>query len=149
MITGVHHVGQIVEDFDAALTLTEDVLGATVFERRDLTIEDDAGNANAAGSGDSTDPAVRMAFTEIPDCQLHLIAREERGTDIDPLLDSLLAASSYHVAYIVPDIREAIARVEAAGFEMYDTEPVSGLGPYERAFAVPKPCRESPSSSSS
>jgi catechol 2,3-dioxygenase-like lactoylglutathione lyase family enzyme len=148
MITGVHHVGQIVEDFDAALTLTEDVLGATVFERRDLASENTE-SRDDAGSGAGTDPAVWMAFTEVPDCQLHLISREERDTDIDPLLDSLLAASPHYVAYTVPDIREAIARVEEAGFEMYDTEPVSGLGPYERAFAVPKPCRESPSSSSS
>ncbi|PSP73092.1 hypothetical protein BRC86_10500 [Halobacteriales archaeon QS_3_64_16] len=127
MITGVHHVGQIVEDFDSALTLTEDA------ESRD-----------DAGSGDGTDPAVRMVFTEIPDCQFHLIAREKRGTDIDPLLDSLVAVSPYHVAYTVQNIREAIAGVEAAGFAMYDSEPTSGLGPYERAFADPETVPRNP-----
>jgi hypothetical protein len=79
-----------------------------------------------------------MAFTDAPNCELHLIARERRGTAIDPLLDSLLAVSPYRVAYAVPDVREAISCVEGAGSEMYDSEPVSGLGPYERAFADPE-----------
>lgn len=131
MITGVHHVGQVVEDFDAALALYVDVLGATVFERRDIEGENDSETEHA-------DPAVRMAFTEVPGCELHLISRERRGTDLDPLLDSLLAVSPYHVAYTVPDIREIISRTERAGFEMLDPEPVSGLGPYRRAFADPE-----------
>ena len=125
MITGVHYVGQVVEDFERALGLYEDVLGATVFERRDVEAEND------------TDPAVRMALTRAPDCEAHLICREKRGTDIDPLLDSLLAVSPYHVAYAVSDVREALSRMERVGFGMYDSEPVSGLGSYERAFANP------------
>ena len=149
MITGVHHVGQVVEDFERALGLYEAVLGATVFERRDVEAEND------------TDPAVRMALTRAPDCEAHLISREKRvllarssyalsgprlhkdlrqtvrGTDIDPLLDSLLAVSPYHVAYAVSDVREALSRMERVGFGMYDSEPVSGLGSYERAFANP------------
>ncbi|PSP44650.1 hypothetical protein BRC68_02050 [Halobacteriales archaeon QH_6_64_20] len=60
MITGVHQVGQVVEDFERALGLYEDVLGATVFERRDVEAEND------------TDPAVRMALTRAPDCEAHL-----------------------------------------------------------------------------
>lgn len=143
MITGVHHVGQVVEDFEAALSLYTDVLGATVFEQRDVTAGDEgnggtAENGTGNDPGDPNDPAVRMAFTEVPGYQVHLIARERRGTDIDSLLDSLLAVSPYHVAYAVPDMVEAIARTEEADFAMYDTEPVSGLGPYERAFADPE-----------
>ena len=78
-----------------------------------------------------------MALTRAPDCEAHLICREKRGTDIDPLLDSLLAVSPYHVAYAVSDVREALSRMERVGFGMYDSEPVSGLGSYERAFANP------------
>ena len=78
-----------------------------------------------------------MVLTRAPDCEAHLISCEKRGTDIDPLLDSLLAVSPCHVAYAVSDVREALSRMERVGFEMYDSEPVSELGSYERAFADP------------
>ena len=135
MITGVHHVGQVVEDFERALGLYEGVLGVTVFETR--AVEGENASDNGSETEDDGDPVVRMAFMRVPDCEVHLISREKRGTDIDPLLDSLLVVSPYHVAYTVPDVREAISRMERVGFEMYDSEPVSGLGSYERAFVDP------------
>lgn len=119
MVTGLHHVGQIVDDYEAALAFYRDVLGVRVL------------------GTDDVDGKVRLAFTELPDCQVHLIARERRGSSMDELLDALLDVSPYHVAYTVSDIEAAIERVETAGYEMYDTEPVSGLGPYRRAFAHP------------
>lgn len=120
MLTGLHHVGQIVDDYEATLAFYRDVLGVSVIEEDDI------------------EGAVRLAFTELPDCQVHLIAREQRGSDIDDLLDTLLEVSPYHVAYTVTDIEDAIDHVETAGYAMYDTEPTSGLGPYRRAFADPE-----------
>lgn len=49
-----------------------------------------------------------------------------------------MAVSPYHVAYTVSALEDAISRMEEAGFPMYDSEPVSGLGPYRRAFADPE-----------
>lgn len=85
-----------------------------------------------------TDEPVRIAFLELPSNQVHLISREARGSDIDELLDDLLAVSPYHVAYTVSDIHAAVECFEDAGLEMYTPEPERGLGPYLRAFADPK-----------
>lgn len=120
MLTGLHHVGQIVDDYEAALAFYRDVLGVRVIDENDI------------------EGKVRLAFTELSNCQVHLIAREQRGSDIDGLFDSLLTVSPYHVAYTVSDIEDAIERVEASGHGMYDAEPTAGLGPYRRAFADPE-----------
>ena len=98
MITGVHHVGQVVEDFERALGLYEGVLGATVFETR--AVEGENASDNGSETEDDDDPVVRMAFMRVPDCEVHLISREKRGTDIDPLLDSLLVGSPALVSHL-------------------------------------------------
>jgi methylmalonyl-CoA epimerase len=116
----VHHVGQLVEDIDRTAAFYESVLGA-----------------ETTATGD-VDGKVEVAFLEVAGTATELIARHERGTYLDDLLDAHLEASAFHVAYTVPDIAAAMAVLEDAGYPMFDEEPVGGLGPYVRAFPDPR-----------
>lgn len=119
MFETVHHVGQIVDDIDELTRFYRDTLDGTVT---------DTGNV---------DGKVDVAFVELPDYRTELICRHERGTYLDDLLDALLERSRTHTAFVVEDIEASMASLEAAGYPMYDEEPVDGLGPYVRAFVDP------------
>ena len=119
MITGCHHVGLVVDDYERTVGFYRDVLGG------DLATETDV------------DGKVRVAFVDFPGHAVEVIAREERGTRLDDLLDALRERSDYHVAHAVEDIEAATAAVEREGYRMFDESPVEGLGPYVRAFVHP------------
>lgn len=119
MITGCHHVGLVVDDYERTVAFYRDVLGGELATETDV------------------DGKVRVAFVDFPGHAVEVIAREKRGTRLDGLLDELRARSDYHVAHVVPDVEAAMAAVEAGGYRMYDESPVEGLGPYVRAFVHP------------
>jgi len=119
MVTGLHHIGHLSEEYDQALAYYQDALGGTVAEST------------------TVDGAVEVAFVEWPEFRIELVGRRERGTYLDELLDALLDESPYHLAVTVEDIADSAAALEAAGYPMFDPEPVGGLGPYVRAFVDP------------
>lgn len=119
MLSGLHHVGHLTEDYDETIDFYRDVLGGEI------------------GETATVDDAVKVAFVEFPDLRIEVVAREERGTYLDDLMDELLDVSPYHLAVVVEDIEEAMLTCEEAGYTMYDTDPVEGLGPYVRAFVEP------------
>ncbi len=119
MFETVHHVGQLVDDIDGVTAFYEDVLGGEVTATGDV------------------DGKVEVAFVEVGGTAAELIARHERGTYLDDLLDAHRAVSNCHLAYVVEDIAAAAAAFEDAGYPMFDEEPVGGLGPYVRAFLDP------------
>lgn len=119
MFEGVHHVGQIVDDFEGTLAFYQDVLGGDVTSRGDV------------------DGKVEVAFVELPEYRTEVICRHERGTYLDDLLDELVDQPASHVAFVVDDIAAATATFEDAGYSMHDEEPVDGLGAYMRAFVEP------------
>ncbi|MFB6141190.1 MAG: VOC family protein [Halosimplex sp.] len=119
MLSGLHHFGHLVDDYDRAMTYYCDVLGGTVEES--TTVED----------------AVEVAFVSWPDFRVEVVGRRERGTYLDDLLDELAEPAPYHLAVTVPDIEAASDALEGDGYPMFDTEPVDGLGPYVRAFVEP------------
>lgn len=126
MLSGLHHVGHITDDYDRTVQFYRDALGGTVGE-----------TATVGG-------AVSVAFVEWPSFRVEVVAREERGTYLDGLLDELLDVSPYHLAVTVSDIDTAMASVESAGYPMFDERPVEGLGPYVRAFIEPNAVPELP-----
>lgn len=119
VLSELHHVGHLTDDYERAVTYYCDVLSGTIEET--TTIED----------------AVEVAFIIWPGFRVEVVARKERGTYLDALLDDLTAVSPYHLAVTVPDVEEAMAGLERRGYPMFDEEPVDGLGPYVRAFVVP------------
>lgn len=119
MLEGVHHIGQLVDDIDETKTFLTETLGGTVTETA------------------SVDGKVDVAFVELPEYRAELICRRERGTRLDDLLDALLEVSPTHTAFIVADIDAAMGAFENAGYPMFDSEPVEGLGAYSRAFVSP------------
>lgn len=119
MISGIHHLGIIVDDYDQTVTFYRDVLGG------ELETET------------SVDGKVDVAFLRVPGGKVEVIARRERGTYLDELLDDLRDRSEYHVAYTVPDIEAAMSQLDEHGVRMYDREPVGGIGAYVRAFVEP------------
>lgn len=119
MITGCHHIGQMVDDHDEVVEFYCETLNGTLGET--VTIEE----------------RVRVSFIDLPETRLEVIERTERGTYLDELLDELLARSQYHVAYTVMDIHDGMASLEANGYRLFDPEPVEGVGLYVRAFVHP------------
>ena len=119
VLSELHHVGHLTDDYERAITYYCDVLSGTIEET--TTVED----------------AVEVAFITWSGFRVEVVARKERGTYLDPLLDNLLAISPYHLAATVPDIEETMAELERRGYPMFDKEPVDGLGPYVRAFVAP------------
>ncbi|PSQ17541.1 hypothetical protein BRD00_07515 [Halobacteriales archaeon QS_8_69_26] len=119
MIAGCHHVGLVVDDYVRTVEFYRDVLGGEVTTETDV------------------DEKVRVAFVDLPDHAVEVIVREERGTELDDLLDVLRERSDYHVAYVVPDVEAAMVALEREGYRLFDETPVEGLGPYVRAFVHP------------
>lgn len=119
MLSGLHHVGHVTTEYDRTIRFYRDALNGTV------------GETTTVGG------AVSVAFVEWPSFRVEVVARDERGTYLDGLLDELLDVSPYHLAVIVPDIEEAIASLANVGYPMFDEQPVEGLGPYVRAFVEP------------
>lgn len=115
----IHHIGQIVDDYDTVVAFYEKMFDGQV--RDEVSID---GKVNAA-------------FIELPDHAVELVCRTERGTHLDGILDALTAQSRHHVAYAVPDIDAALDSFESEGYELFNDEPVEGLGAYVRAFVSP------------
>lgn len=119
MISGIHHLGMLVTDYERTVEFYGEVLGGELVEEV------------------SVDGKVEVAIVEVPEGKLELIARNERGTYLDDLLDELREHSQYHVAYTVSDIEVALEALGERGFELYNPEPVEGVGNYVRAFVAP------------
>jgi catechol 2,3-dioxygenase-like lactoylglutathione lyase family enzyme len=119
MLTDIHHLGHVTDEFERTIAYYRDVFGGTVSDHT------------------TVDGAVHVAFLEWPEFRVEVVCRERRGTYLDPLLDELGEVSSYHLAVVVDDIDAAMDGMEREGFPMYDETPVEGLGPYVRAFVEP------------
>lgn len=119
MVDDLHHIGHVVDNFEQSIDYYTDILNGEVTHR---------GNV---------DEKVEVAFVDLPGYQMEVICRHERGTYLDGLLDTLLEESRYHVAFVVSNIEASMEAFDAKGYEMYNDEPVDGLGSYVRAFVDP------------
>jgi methylmalonyl-CoA epimerase len=114
------HVGVVVTDLDDAIALYTSVLGMRVTHR--------AGNEQLG---------IVAAFLEMGGAELELIA-PTRG---DSMVSKFLADRGpglHHLAYAVPDIRQALAEAKSQGLELIDEEPRIGLHGVPIAFIHPK-----------
>ncbi|MFC4440384.1 MULTISPECIES: VOC family protein [Natrialbaceae] len=119
MIDDLHHIGHIVDNLEQSVDYYTNIL-----------------NGEVTQTG-SVDEKVDVAFVDLPGYQMEVICRHERGTYLDGLLDTLLEQSRYHIAFAVSDIEASMEKFDTNGYEMYNNEPVDGLGSYARAFVDP------------
>jgi methylmalonyl-CoA epimerase len=114
------HVGVVVTDLEDSIGLYTSIFGMRVTHR--------AGNEQLG---------ITAAFLDMGNGEIELIA-PTRG---DSMVSKFLAERGpglHHVAYAVPDVREALAAARAEGLELIDEEPRIGLHGVPIAFVHPK-----------
>jgi len=116
---GIHHVGVAVADLDDALATYERLFGATLEHRADVPDQGVEAAAVLVGSG-----------------RVELLAPTGDDTPVGRFIASR-GPGMHHVAYEVDDISTALGDLAAAGAELIDEEPRSGLFGLQVAFVHP------------
>jgi methylmalonyl-CoA/ethylmalonyl-CoA epimerase len=117
--SGIHHLGVAVEDLEAAIETYERLFGATLEHRATVT-----------GQG------VEAASLLVGAGRVELLAATGPDTPVGRFLDRR-GAGMHHVAYEVDDVGNAIADLAAAGAELVEGGPRTGLFGLEVAFVHP------------
>jgi methylmalonyl-CoA/ethylmalonyl-CoA epimerase len=116
----IHHVGIAVADLDESIRLYRAAFGAELVHR-----------ATNEGEG------LEAAFIRTGDGEVELM----RATREDSPVGKFMAKRGpglHHVAYAVSDIEQAMADAKAAGLELVDATPRSGMHGGRIAFVHPK-----------
>ena len=120
-LLGIHHVGIAVADLRAAVDRYASAFGAVV--DHEAVVEEQGVHA----------VALRMGAGPL----IELLAPTEADTPVGRFLASR-GEGMHHVAYEVRDIRSHLERLSAAGFQLIDTVPRSGLFGLQVAFIHPE-----------
>ena len=120
MFGRIDHIGVAVEDIDAALALYEASFEMTVAHRE--TVESQGVEAVLLDVGDGHVELLRPLGPETAVGKF--LAR--KGTGL------------HHVAYAVEDIDATLERLAAAGLELIDSEPRTGIRASRVAFLHPR-----------
>ena len=116
---GIHHLGVAVADLDEALTTYERLFGATLEHRAAVP-----------------DQGVEAAAVLVGDGRVELLAPMGDDTPVGRFLASR-GPGMHHVAYEVSAVAVALEQLTAAGAELIDERPRSGLFGLEVAFLHP------------
>jgi methylmalonyl-CoA/ethylmalonyl-CoA epimerase len=116
---GIHHLGVVVEDLDAALDTYQRFFGARLEHRKTVP-----------------EQGVEAAAVLVGDSRVELLASLGDETPVGKFL-AKRGPGMHHVAYEVADVRQTIADLEAEGAELIDAEPRRGLFGLEVAFVHP------------
>ena len=120
MFGQIDHIGVAVDDLESALVLYRDRLGMSVQHRE--TVEDFGVEAVLLGIGDSH---VELLRPVSPDSAVaRFVDRHGPGM--------------HHVAYRTDDIESALESMRAAGLDMIDERPRTGIRSSRVAFMHPK-----------
>jgi methylmalonyl-CoA epimerase len=114
------HVGVVVADLEDSIGLYTSIFGMRVTHR--------AGNEQLG---------IIAAFLDMGNGEIELIA-PTRG---DSMVSKFLAERGpglHHVAYAVPDVKQALVAARAEGLELIDEDPRIGLHGVPIAFVHPK-----------
>ncbi len=118
----IHHVAIVVRSIDASLGLWRDTLGLPV--ELVLPIEHDR---------------VTIAFLGVGESKVELVQPDDDTTGVARFLASR-GEGFHHVCFEVPNIAEALLRLEISGVELIDTAARKGAeGPV--AFLHPRSCQ--------
>jgi methylmalonyl-CoA/ethylmalonyl-CoA epimerase len=114
----IAHIGVAVESIEAALSFYRDVLGL------------------APGHPEHADGA-RILSLPFGQSQVELLEPEEPDSPIAKFL-AKRGPGIHHVCYRVPNLDQALAACEAAGYRLVDQVPRIGAGGHRIAFVHPK-----------
>jgi methylmalonyl-CoA/ethylmalonyl-CoA epimerase len=120
MFGRIDHVGVAVEDIDAALALYEQSFEMELAHRE--TVESQG---------------VEAVLLDVGDGHVELL----RPLGSDTAVGKFLARKGpglHHVAYAVEDIDATLAKLSAAGLELIDSEPRTGIRESRVAFLHPR-----------
>ena len=120
MLGRIDHVGVAVEDLDAAIHLYAEVLGMPLVHREVVEQQ-----------------GVEAVLLDVGDGHVELLAPLGPDTAVGKFL-ARKGEGLHHVAYAVDDIDAALARIAAAGIELIDAEPRTGIRDSRVAFLHPR-----------
>jgi methylmalonyl-CoA/ethylmalonyl-CoA epimerase len=122
MIGRLNHVAIVVPDLAAARTLYQDMMGATVSDKKDLP-----------------EHGVTTVFVELPNTKLELLHPLGENSAIQGFLDKNPSGGVHHICYEVADITTARDRLVAGGARILgDGEPRPGAHGKPVLFLHPK-----------
>ena len=117
----VHHVALVVSSIEAALGLWREALGLGLEAIRDIPSD-----------------RVRIAFLGIGESKIELVEPTDDTTGVARFL-AKQGEGFHHVCFEVPNLAEALLRLEIDGIELIDSAPRRGAeGPV--AFLHPRSC---------
>ena len=117
----VHHIAVVVRKMEPALAFWRDTLGMTL--ETVMPIPSDR---------------VNIAFLPVGEMKVELVEPTDHTTGVARFLESR-GEGFHHVCFEVPNLAEALLRLEIDGIELIDTAPRKGAeGPV--AFLHPRSC---------
>jgi len=117
----VHHVALIVRSIEASLGLWRDALGLDLETVMDIPSD-----------------RVRIAFLGVGESKIELVEPTDDSTGVARFLESR-GEGFHHACFEVPNLAEALLRLEIDGIELIDSAPRKGAeGPV--AFLHPRSC---------
>lgn len=120
MIRKIDHLGIAVQNLDEAATLYEKVYG---FHRSEVEVVEEQ--------------KVKTVFFQVGDSKIELLEPTAPESPIAKFLEKN-GPGIHHVAYLVEDIRVALAQAKAAGARLLNEEPRTGAHGALIAFIHPK-----------
>jgi methylmalonyl-CoA epimerase len=120
MFARIDHVGVAVEDLDAAIALHETTYGMALVHRE--VVEEQG---------------VEAVLLDVGENHVELLRPLSPDTPVGKFL-SRRGPGLHHVAYQVPDIAAALRDLSAAGVELIDTKPRTGIRSSQVAFLHPR-----------
>ena len=116
----IHHVGVAVADLDAAVATYERLFGGRL-EHRERVEEQ----------------GVEAASMRVGESRVELLAALGEDTPVGRFL-AKRGEGMHHIAYAVPDVEAALARLAEEGVELIDARPRRGMFGLEVAFVHPE-----------
>lgn len=120
MFGRIDHIGVAVEDIDAAIELYRDSFGMELAHRE--TVESQG---------------VEAVLLDVGDGHVELLAPLGPDTPVGKYM-AKNGPGLHHVAYAVDDIDAALEKIAAAGVQLIDSEPRTGIRDSRVAFLHPR-----------
>jgi methylmalonyl-CoA/ethylmalonyl-CoA epimerase len=120
MFARIDHIGVAVEDLDAAIALHASTYGMALVHRETVA-----------------EQGVEAVLFDVGENHVELLAPLADDTPVGRFLAGR-GPGLHHVAYQVPDIEAALAALKAAGAQLIDETPRTGIRRSRVAFVHPK-----------
>ena len=118
-VRSVHHVAFAVQDLDEAVGTYQRLFGAEVELR-----------------GRMEDQGVEAAYLRVGSGRVELMSALAEDTPVGRFL-AKRGPGMHHVAYEVPDVATAVGELAAAGADVINPEPRTGLDGHDVSFVHP------------